>query len=159
MAFWEQTSKWNIIFSSFLFSFLFFLSLSLSLLCVPKKIKIKILKPFCLVFERQSWIDMRKDTQREVFSIYWSTHQRTTMAWGAQSFFRVSHMGSRGPSTWDIFCCFPKFIDKELNWKWRTRSETGAHIDTGVTGSGFTCYTTMLVQKQFFKLAAIIFFI
>uniref|UniRef100_A0A5F9CEJ8 Dynein regulatory complex subunit 2 n=1 Tax=Oryctolagus cuniculus TaxID=9986 RepID=A0A5F9CEJ8_RABIT len=29
--------------------------------------------------------------------------------------------GHRGPSTWAIFCCFPRCLSRELDWKWRSQ--------------------------------------
>lgn len=28
------------------------------------------------------------------------------------------HCGSWGPNTWATFCCFPRHVSKELDWKW-----------------------------------------
>lgn len=66
----------------------------------------------------------------------------------------ISHMGGMDPGTWTMFCCFPKWISKELDQRSKaswSKEQSGALIRyTGTTGVSIICCGIILAPNTIF---------
>lgn len=99
-----------------------------------------------------------KHRDRKIFHLLlYSLNGNQSLSWARlkqepQNAIHDSHVGHQYWGTWAIICCLPRYISREMDWRWSSWDQQWCPFRTvNTVQGGLTRYTTTSAPLQAFK--------